>query len=459
LGVIKISQFIKPQIIWIYDGVQKAMIGAYSFNPLKEAKYLARGTRDVLNQTDKYHQLNELNLYQFPYETPRAAQDEMVNMAIRKTQADIPNWEKKLESITNMTWEKEEVNPLDVLMSPYRAMANATWLGDKIIRTSSVYALEDMGYPIEEAVRIASRGHGAYSELSLPFKRAMSPIVFVHSFRILMPMEMAKVVSEPIKGVIDAKTKGKKIPPHQKERWVKSIIGSLIMPVAIDLYMKARGFKRDKFAWKWRKEITDKMGRKKEIVVGVNYIINMPIKWWHRLTAHNPVMPTARPLQGIKNTLQWEVHPMWRILFWDLNKNKRSFGSWGYVYDPNETPMKQTTQIATYLFEQSFRFWGQIIDQAELGTITHKEKEEQEKVMKESLSYLDRILTGVFGYKYVRANLKERQGIMLKAMKKEHTKRAFLIKKKYSGEKQKRMMASLRGWQKRCMKWIRYEMK
>lgn len=460
MGMIKIAQFIKPQIILVYDAIQKVMRGMFSLNPITEAKALKQAWDIVMNKTDLYHEYNKLNLYQFPYETPKVAKDGMINMMIRQTDKDIPNWVGKLEKITNMSWKKGDIRAKDLLMSPYRTLANVTWTGDKILRTQSTLILEQMGYSRAEAVKVASRGHGAYSELSLPFKKTMSLIVFVHSFRVLMPIEMAKILTEPIVSMIEAKRMEggyKKQPKANYERWAKAIIASILMPIAVDQYLKARGFETDKTAWKWKKEVVVD-GKKKEVVVGINYILNMPIKWWHRLTAYNPIRPESRGIQGITNFLQWEIHPLWRVMFWDIKENRKSFGS-GYVYDPNANWIKQTGQIAKYSFGELFRFYGKLMDAADAGDLTDLEKEEQEKIFDEALTKFDKILLSVFGYKYTRSNLKERQLIMKKYLDKEVARRKFSIIKKYPKKEAEKKIEGLKEWYQRCESWIKEDMK
>lgn len=454
LGLIKIAQFIKPGIIWIYNAVQKYFRGMYSLNPIKEVKFALRSMSDVLGESARYHELNALNLYSFPYETPKAAKDEAIKIAVRRTTKEIPGLMKKLERITGMSWAKGDINPQDLLMAPYRVLANATWTGDKIQRTQSVYILENMGYGTKEAVKVASRGHGAYSDLSLKFKKTMSPIVFVHSFRVLMPMEMGKVIGEPIKEVLQAKAGKRKIPRHRMNRMVKAIVGTIAMPVIIDTYMKARGFEKDKFLWKWKKKVQGK-----EIVVGVNFILNMPLKYWHRLTYYNPIKAKLPVIQGFEQLLKWEIHPAWRLMM-DIKDNRRSFGAGQMVYDPDETNWrKQLWQAGKYFFGQGFRFYGKLMDAADAGNLTTKEMAANKKIMDAGLSNLDKILLATFGYAYVRSDLKDRQRIMRKSLEYEKSRRIWNIKTKYSGKVKRKKLQNLKQWETKCKYWIRNTMK
>ena len=459
-GAVKVAQFIKPSIIWVYDVVQKVIRGMYSLNPVREVKFAAEATNIILTANTKYHQLNKLNLYQFPAETPRAVKEEMIKMAVRKADATIPGWVKILEKITNTSWAKGDISPTDLLMLPYRTLAHLTWTGDKIIRTSSVLALEKMGYPTEEASQIAARGHGAYSELSPHFKKAMAPLFFVHSFRVLMPMEIAKVLTNPVKEVLKAKFSGEKIPKYRLERMAKAIIGTILIPIIAELYMKARGFERDKLMWKWKKVVVDpKTGKKAEVVVTLNNIINMPAKWLHRLTYYNPIDPTPRGLQGVKNWYKWEAHPLTRIFFWDILENRRSFGDMEQVFDPNTNFINKHWQIAKYVFGQAFRFHGLALEAVDAGNLTLKEKKDQEKCLDLALSDFEKVLfgkhLGVLGYAYVRQNKQKQGQIWTSVLIKEYQKRLFNLLIKYEeGPERNKAEQSIHSWFKKCQLWI-----
>ena len=162
-------------------------------------------------------------------------------------------------------------------------------------------------------------------------------------------------------------------------------------------------------------------------------------------------------MQGIKNFLQWEVHPLWRVMFWDIAQNRKSFGA-GNVYDPNAHWINQTGQIAKYSFSNLFRFYGKLMDAAGAGDLNEVEKEQQEKIFEEGLNQFDRVLLSVFGYKYTRSNLHERQVIMHKYLDKEYTRRKYEIIRKYKGEQRSERLKELIKWRTRCVKWIKEDM-
>jgi len=458
-GAVKISQFIKPSILWFYDGVQKYMRGMYVLNPITNLKHTARAVKAVMSKDALYHELNEKNLYQFPAETPRATQEEAINMFARRISADVPGLINKIESITGTSWAKSDIDAMDILLAPIRAIANAAWHGDKIIRTTSVLDLEKMGYPRDEAVRIAAHGHGGYSLLSPRYKKIMGYLAFVHSFRVLMPVEMAKIAYEPTKGVVEAAFKGKKIPKHDIERWVKAIIGTIAIPTVTEVYMRARGFETDKLGWKWKKTVTDpETGEEHDVVIALNNILNMPLKWYHRMNTYDPINPMPKELQGLYNLIKWELHPIWRMSL-DVRNNYRSTSDYGQVYDPNAPSLIQWGQIFSYIMEQSFRHIEYVTKGLLHGTLSDKERAKEERILDEALGSVEKWLLGRMspigvGYAYARPTMQEIGRIQMAKLEKEYYKRLYNIDNKYDGVMKDKMRTSLDGWYNKVRKRI-----
>ena len=465
-GMVKQGQFIKPTIVWVYDAVQKYMRGMYSLNPSTEAKAFNVAIRSVLEKDELYHRLNESNLFQFPYEISRAHREEEIAKFINQHSAEIDGAIKALEKITDTRWFDPDMTVVkmarNIITAAHRGMAQITWTGDKMQRTQSYLILTKMGYSHEEAVKVAANSHGGYSLLSEKYKEFMTKKTFVYSFRFLMPVEMGKTLAEPIIAAKDSMG-GKKIPKAKWERMVKAVIATAVIPIATDEYMKWRGFKKEgkhlgPVAWKWSKEVTIN-GEKREIVVGMNNILNMPIKYWNRITQYNPIDRTNRGLQAVKNLAKWEAHPIYRIWFWDIMQNRKSFGSGVSVYDTEANPAIQFAQISAYAIGQSFRFFGQTMDAAGEGSMTDKERAEQEVIFDSALNDADKMLFWALGYKYVRQPIEERRAIMQAALTKELLERSYEYARKYEGEDLEKRSEGLKRWAMKSEKWIQKEMK
>jgi hypothetical protein len=466
-AMVKIGQFIKPTIIYTYNAVQKMFRGMYSLNPKTEATALRQAFHHVLNKTSLYDKLNQDNLYQFPYEVSRAAQEEQLQMWLNQHNPDIDRAVKYAEAITDTAWldpnKTKKRFMRDMFMVAHRAIGRLTWMGDKVQRTQSYFVNRQMGLSHDDAVKLAAESHGAYSELSKKYKDWASKYFFVYSFRLLMPVEMGKVITEPlIDGAYRYATTGEKPSRAKVERWAKAVAGSIMIPVFVDSYMRWRGFEPEKHlgpvAWKYKKAVVVD-GKEHEIVVGLNYIINQPVKYWQRLIAYDPINPETRWMQAGKNVVKWEVHPLYRIFFWDISKNRRSFGAGQTVYNTESNPAVQFAQIVGYTMGQSFRFIGGFMDAMGEGEMTDLERQRQEKILDEGLSEFDQILFKTLGYNYIRLPLDERKRIAVSRLRDEIFKRGITYHRKYEDEKLKRKMTELKAWAKKMQAWIENDMK
>jgi len=446
LGMSKVGQFIKPSIIWVYDIFQKGYGGMYNLNPISEGKDFLKAWTTVANKTEDYHDLNKLNLYQFPHETPVLSKKQAIKFLIRQTDKNIPNLVRKLEKITGMSWdlgdmkltdpktwvsgyEKSDIKAVDLLMMPFKVLSNMTWFGDKIIRTQSVLSLERMGYTRTEAVNEAARWHGAYSEVSKRYKDKMGYITFVHTFRILMPRQMMRVFYDPIAEGLkykDSKQRQKEGRPETKsnvryKRMAKSIVFTILLPVLVDTYMKSRDWETDKFGWKWKKKVIDPTtGIEVEIVWAFNSIFNMPLKWYHRLTKPDPIGTATKFAPGFERFIKWELHPVYRLLIWDTRNNNKSFGTNERIWMPDDSATVKAAKWSKYMFLEMFRFWGWIdekmVPMIASGDLTSQEVVRQKRIMDDALTGLEQFSMYLFGYPYIRQNLDERRSIKMRQL-------------------------------------------
>ena len=479
LSLDKIGQFVKPSIIWVYNVVETYTRGLYSFNPIKEAKILSKSYEEVVEQTGDYDKMNQLGIFQIPYEVSKAAREEKIKLMIRNTSKEVPAFTKKIESLATQTWaggmEKNASNSEKVreitnksVLAANMVISNFTWVGDKIQRAASFHIAKEMGMSDKEAAIVVSRAHGAYSEISLKAKKTLSPILFVYSFRFLLPVEMAKIVAEPVIGITDSIREKEKIPRYKWERWIKAIIGAIAIPLTVDTYMKMRGFKVEgkhlgPLAWKYHKIVQTSAGPK-ELVVGMNYLLNMPIKYWNRFSYYNPIIETPRGMQVAKNVAKWEIHPFWRLFVYDILENKPSFGERKHVYDINASAPEQLWQMATYSFGQSFRIWNGITQAVDRGEVDKKQIGLMKEINKSAFNWMDRMLFnsnwGIVGYSYLRKSPTELKRIEKEALKREYGKRKNIIvrklrdkdidSKEFSREKRR-----LNEWHLYCFKWIK----
>ena len=172
----------------------------------------------------------------------------------------------------------------------------------------------------------------------------------------------------------------------------------------------------------------------------------------------NPIAESAGFLQGPKNWLKWEVHPLYRIFFWDILNNQRSFGNGEAVYDRAAGAPTQLAQVTKYMFFESYRFYGKLGEMAGVGTLTTKEMEEQKRILDEGLNTQEKLLNKILGYSYVRSSLPERQAIYRRQLNNEYRKQVRDLNRKYKGETLNNKMETLKDWHKQCNMWIEKEM-
>ena len=401
LAASKISQFIKSGILWFYDGMQHYVRGTNLLNPIAELRALGDAVHQSMKNTPLVREFEAMGLYQTPSEVTKTDEKQMVNIFMKMMDARYPKWKKGLMWLTETDLSGDMhkgagSQSMAAVMAPIKSITHIAWTGDRAIRTWSAMTLMKMGYPKEEAVAIAANAHGAYSEISHRFTDKARYLLFTHSFKYLMPRELARVARESCDALIAAlQGKGHKFSAPEWKRRIHQVINAAVIPLFFEGYLRGRGFKTDKTGWKWTKEVTipklDNTGKPmvdpitkeplmvtREIVVTINNIYNLPLKMYHRLTWYNPILKAPPGLSNAWNILKWELHPMWRTAN-DIAQNRQSFGGMP-VYDA-PTPMGRAWQIGKYGIAQSFKFYGAIMSGLDRNVLTLKNKKENERVM------------------------------------------------------------------------------
>jgi len=458
LSTTKIAQFIKPNIVWFYDVAQILFRGLYSFNPAVNGKLAKQAIEVVKNKDDLYLHLLEKGLYPMPEGMPKKVLADQYARFARRHITDVSKFKKTLEMLAGHTITTKDKDLPDIVLEGLKAyvdpLANATWTGDKVMRTFGYLQAKRMGYSDEKAIRITREALGDYSVLSNKYKDIASYIFFVYAFRILMPVEMTKTLFiEPMRAIIKKAT-GNDVPKAEAERILKALLGFFALMYIPYKVMKHFGFKPTgkhlgPLAWKYAKSVLYK-GKKKEIVVGYNNIINMPIKYWNRFTSYDPTNPTSPFIQVIGRVGKWEIQPFYRIMI-EILTNKPSFSTKPYVYNINDPWTKQVADMTQYFFEQSFRLYATIDDLSSGKTSYAKQ---QQEIIDTNMKLFTKVLVNIFGYTYVRSSRDYLKRIMLTQLKAERTKRLHKIIKSYTGEKQKMEINKLNSWYKRSLEYI-----
>lgn len=114
------------------------------------------------------------------------------------------------------------------------------------------------------------------------------------------------------------------------------------------------------------------------------------------------------PFAPISRLMRWELHPMWRMILYDISQNRKAFGP-GTVYKPNpRTPQEKAIAIKdafTYLLLESYRFYGELDRAVDEDIMSKMERHRQHEIIKDSMPLMERILFKNIGYVYSRPDL------------------------------------------------------
>lgn len=452
LSIVKVGQFYNPKIIWSYNLQQRIYGGAVEWNPVKDAINTKDAWRAVLTDNEDYQQANRLGIFQVPDNLPRATVDSQIDIATRSMRTDLSRGGvignqlvKVLERATGekmdpQSWKDKNLRAaLDAIMLPLRSIANATWTGDKVQRMHTFYNLTRRGMSPQDAAEQTARIHGAYSKIGKEYKAWARRVFFVHSFRLLMPIQTMRAYTTPIKIALKALT-GKDIPQGETRRAIMALAGTVLFPTLIDSALRYNGwtpteeeeefFKKGPMKylripvgkdgyrvtlalpnWKYKKTFMYD-GEEREVVLGVNNIANMATKWIMRAAPKdNIVSPTTKDLP-IMTLLKWEISPLYRIGM-DIFDNNSSFGT----APPRGSTGKDWDSAVGYLFGNIWRMYGDAYRMVSDDRESDVYKERQRAEMMEAMNLGDRVLQNVFGYAYTRAGPEKRVGSMINALR------------------------------------------
>jgi len=439
-GIIKMGQFIKPMIIWKYDLLQAALGGALGVKtPLYLAKAIQLWIKAKVNNAPSgdFREGDKLGIFQRAHipVVGSKSEDEAVSMAAKRTMADYPAVKKVLEGLLDMPLTIK--NSINIIKVAYKAIGNVTWGGDEIIRLSTFIAYKDMGYSAKRAAYYTSQWHGAYGDISTKARDNLGLIFFVYAFRFLMPRQIFRLIYDSMKVTLDGLgyTGGKLIGKGDAElprlpekpdvlRVIKGIAALIFLILGVDYMFRRKGFTRARNAqfWKWVKTTKGADGVDKTMVVALNLIYNQIPKQIYRALYYDPTKPLPRGLQGIQSVAKWELHPLYRIIFWDIATNRKSIGA-GQVYNPNAIGANKLMQISKYFITESLRLFKVLEEEPDVTEAYKLEEKDKQSLWDATLKLHEQLIIDAFGYRYITRNQEESYSYSIWKVKREYQKR------------------------------------
>ncbi|MBU1457060.1 MAG: hypothetical protein KKD01_20285, partial [Proteobacteria bacterium] len=393
---------------------------------------------------------------------------QIIDTAVQRMQADVSTkakWvgsafstkvqplAKYLEDINSSEAKARDASRLigNALVAPYRAIGNLTWLGDNVQRMATFLTLkEEHGDTMTDAQigQWVADIHGAYGKTSAAYRRIGGRIFFVHTFRLLMPTRIFKGFTDfPRMLVENTRLKGdQKYTGKELKAAAQAMAGTVGLPIATYMLMTANGWEPDDEGlpewwvamkakipiglpfptylnyWKFKKTIVTPDGQQKEVVAGVNNIVNMPVKWIERLTKDRPEKLDDLTYH-LANLFKWEVNPLYRIML-DVIENEASIGEKPPV-DRSRPVSEQIFQAGTYMFGNALRIYGGVVR----PNTTTAQKRQVRQELDKSLNIAEKIFLGYYtgytgnkfvplqaGYTYTRPERRRRLGSALRSL-------------------------------------------
>ncbi len=459
LATTKMGQFFNPKIIVGYNVLQRWLRGMGEENPVRNTRNLALAWKSFITQDDVWHKAMEGGLTQSPRIASREVQDQTYDAAVRQMSTDIGSTRfttalKKIveyvtgEEMTAKAWQDKGLRSMtDAILLPYKALGKFTWAMDQVQRLHTLYNLTGRGFQMQEAIDRAAKGHGAYSLTGAAYKNWASRVFFVHTFRAFMPIEMAKSRFE-LPAMMIQKLAGKEIPTYRAVAAAKALSYSYLIPTILDFGLRQLGWEEERERevnpkltdaegktiaelqvmphWKYKKRITVD-GEEREVVVGVNNIINMIPKWIDRATAPRPyILDNSFP--AIANLMKWEVSPFYRNAF-DVLENESSWGE----PPPRGVDGKDWLAGTTYFFRQTFKLYDSAYKIARSDPESNIEQRRMRDDMSKALNVFEKVLLYSWGYGYTRKVPEERVQHYYTTLKAEITKAKSAARRYYSG--------------------------
>ena len=477
LSIAKTAAFYKPTIIWSYNVQQRTYGGAIEHNPIKNIRNLQDSWKAALTKNADYQEADRLGIFQPPENMPRQSSEATMDMMARQTQTDVwkSQWgdqaRKIVERATGQSldlkkWKARGLKSvMDAIMLPVRATANATWSGDQVQRMHTWFNLKGQGYNAVDAARRTADIHGAYSKIGPGYKAWARKVFFVHSFRLLMPIQTLRAYTTPVKLAIRALS-GKKVSSAEAVNAAKSLIGNILFPTALDTAIRALGwepteeeeevFKRKPLKWtripigdgkyqvtlalpnwKYKKKFM-RNGQEREAVVGINNIANMVTKWISRLREKPQTVDPSFKELPFYSLAKWEVNPMYRVAI-DVMENESSFGE----SPPRGIDGRDWKNAIGYGLGNIFRLYGDTFKVAQDRPGVDVYAKRQRAELKEALNFWDKMIVGTYGYAYTRKTTLERVDYMVRQLQSNIKKAQRNARQHYEGERLQSELSSL----------------
>jgi hypothetical protein len=345
LNTVKGMQFINPVYMPFLDVMQATMWG--TFKPTS----LGKSFREVYNRSGIYEEAAMNNSFSKPMANPMASHMDIIHSSMELSRF---NWMQHLDKIRTQTGKA------NVIGTVYTASHQAAWFMDRAIRLNTYKALKKSGMSPEQAGEMTALIHGDYANVPAKMRRRLNKILFTPTYKLAM-IKMHKAMLEGIPQMAAALARNEKVfgkdasPKMKKARRAALALGLAVgLNAAKDWLMTSQlGFERDFYGRRYTKRIDTEEGSK-ELVLALSDPTNLSLKFMEKFAKSVEPSTNTFLFEAIRNS-RFELHPVWRSIFWDVAWNQKAGGD--QIYSKGDTEWEKGLKITSYLARE----WVQLV--------------------------------------------------------------------------------------------------
>ena len=385
-GVAKMLQFYNPLFMPMYDVWQSAAVGTF-LNPVKGAKYITQGIKDVWLKTDNWERAYENGTFSKPFVIPYDKWEYQFSEAMKGNKMG--------------EFLKKATLPTNWIPMLYTASWHTAWTLDPMIRMMTFSYLKDKGLSDREAGQLAALFHSDYASVPPKTRKQLNKLFFTPTFKITM----GKLYLNMFKGIGNL-ARNKKVNTTDKilarGAWL-----ALAAMMGVSLYFKSQGYEEVEKFRKYVKTVETDEGLK-ENVITLSHPFNIPWRYYYRIKgAFKP--QTTNVAQKMLQVVKWDLHPIWRIAS-DVVENYN-----GQVYNPFDDKEQIAIDILIYTTGKLVKVTESLLESAKAGEI----KADAFKALQKDLGQLQAIILKPFIFNYLRETKNVRKHWAIRKLQKD----------------------------------------
>jgi len=207
-----------------------------------------------------------------------------------------------------------------------------------------VHWLLEKGATMREASQLSALFHGDYASVPVKTRQLLNRILFTPVFPIVMADIQTQMIASA--GKVLGNTVRMKKSKAKDNMLASGLIALVGGALAMDTVFRSLGYKREKFGYRYYREVVDSDGNNKELVVSFPNPGNAVMRHLNMFS----FWPQSQKEVGMFiNRAKYRFHPIWRTSTSIFLTNMREDGKTP-VYNPYDDKIKIAEDVLTYAF-------------------------------------------------------------------------------------------------------------